>query len=92
MSNEFSNKKVISSGDGTISVKNRERKPGWNVMKDEDRIVRRWECDMRIIFQRSAAKKGTASTYRDKKKMVARTGGKPRKFHCWSLLFVCFNI
>ena len=54
MSNELSNKKVISSCGGTISVKNRERKTDQNVMKDEDRIVRKWECDMRIIFQRSA--------------------------------------
>lgn len=62
MSNGFSNKKVISSRGGTISVKNRG-KPDWNVMKDEDRIVRKWECNMRIIFQRRAAKKGTASAY-----------------------------
>lgn len=61
------------------------------MLKDEDRIVRKWECNMRIIFQRRAAKKGTASAYRDKK-MMARTGGKSRRFYCWSLLFVCFNI
>ena len=91
VSNELSNKKVISSRGGTISVKNRERKTDQNVMKDEDRIVRKWECDMRIIFQRSAAKKGTASVYRDKK-MVARPGGKSRRCHFWPLLCVCFNI
>lgn len=72
-------------------MKNRGRKTDRNVMKDEDRIVRKWECDMRIIFQRSAAKKGTASVYRDKK-MVARTGGKSKRCHCRPLLCACFNI
>ena len=41
---------------------------------------------MRITFSRSSAEKGTASAHRDK--MVSRSGGKSRRFHCWSLLFV----